>query len=596
MKSNFYKKNSKRILGYFIAFAMVFFNSFDIDAQCVMTASGVAADESCAGACDGSVTANVSGSACITTDTVIPGPHVSNYTSSQTRGYYFQAQSSFVISGVHCSDDNTAGAASPNQSVEIVDLGTSPAVPFPGPAGPHTVLFSAISVPAGWLTCNVNIVAGNYYGVIGAKHGAPSSAATMYNSYGQANPSVTIDGIPTTLTRFLLQSSLAGGSPASPIYMAEVNGPIGRIDLMTGIAAPGALSYAWSTGDTTKTVSNLCPGTYSVTVTDCQGCVGTGSATVGTTIVYGCMDSTASNYNPCAVIDNGSCLVACPTGIGANSESFETTGTTTQGPWANWTYDAATSTFPAAYAGWQRDNLGTTSSTTGPLNGAPSLDGDYYLYCETSGSGSGGKVANLISSCVDLNNFTDAAFVFGYSMYGATMGTLNVDVSNDGGATWVNEWTKSGDQGQPWQEGVISLQNSYAGQIVQVRMSYTSGSSFTGDCAIDFLRFMESPNAGCMDPFAANYDPTATMDDGSCLYPGCTDPMAINFCASCNVNDSLSCVYPSSNTLPFCDDFESASLSTNGWTAQAGTAAGTSVQLTSVNAIADTVSIEMTGG
>ena len=313
-------------------------------------------------------------------------------------------------------------------------MGTSPAVPFPGPAGPHTVLFSAISVPAGWLTCNVNIVAGNYYGVIGAKHGAPSSASTMYNSYGQANPSVTIDGIPTTLTRFLLQSSLAGGSPASPIYMAEVNGPIGRIDLMTGIAAPGALSYAWSTGDTTKTVSNLCPGTYSVTVTDCQGCVGTGSATVGTTIVYGCMDSTASNYNPCAVIDNGSCLVACPTGIGANSESFETTGTTTQGPWANWTYDAATSTFPAAYAGWQRDNLGTTSSTTGPLNGAPSLDGDYYLYCETSGSGSGGKVANLISSCVDLNNFIDAAFVFGYSMYGATMGTLNVDVSNDGGS------------------------------------------------------------------------------------------------------------------------------------------------------------------
>ena len=98
-----------------------------------------------------------------------------------------------------------------------------------------------------------------------------------------------------------------------------------------------------------------------------------------------------------------------------------------------------------------------------------------------------------------------------------------------------------------------------------------------------------------MDPFAANYDPTATMDDGSCLYPGCMDPMAINFCASCNVNDSLSCVYPSSNTLPFCDDFESASLSTNGWTAQSGTAAGTSVQLTSVNAIADTVSIEMTG-
>jgi len=493
-----------------------------VSSACVITASGTSVDESCAGACDGSVSVNVSGSACITTDTVIPGPHVSNYTSSQTRGYYFQAQSSYVISGVHCSDDNTAGAVlGTNQSVEIVDLGTSPPVPFPGPAGPHTVLFSAINVAAGWLNCNVNIVAGNYYGVIGAKHAPVSTGPitpipTMYNSYGQPNPLVTIDGLPTTLTRFLLQGSLASGSPASPIYMAEVTGPIGRIDILTGISAPGALSYIWSTGDTTKTVNNLCPGTYSVTVTDCQGCVGTSSATVGTTIVYGCTDSTASNFNPCAVIDDGSCLMACPTGIGANSESFEDPAVPLygQGPWANWVYDAASSTFTLTN-GWRKDNLGTGSTGTGPLNGVPSLDGAYYLYCETSGQYS--RVANLVSSCVDLNNFTQPAFVFGYHMLGATIGTFNVDVSNDGGATWITEFTKTGDQGSAWLEGIIDLSLNYSGQIIQVRMNYTSGTSFTGDCAIDFLRFMESPIGGCMDPWAANYNPLATIDDGSCL-------------------------------------------------------------------------------
>ena len=42
-------------------------------------------------------------------------------------------------------------------------------------------------------------------------------------------------------------------------------------------------------------------------------------------------------------------------------------------------------------------------------------------------------------------------------MFGLTMGTLNVDVSTDGGTTWINEWTKTGDQGQPWQEGIIML-------------------------------------------------------------------------------------------------------------------------------------------
>ena len=104
-------------------------------------------------------------------------------------------------------------------------------------------------------------------------------------------------------------------------------------------------------------------------------------------------------------------------------------------------------------------------------------------------------------------------------MNGATMGTLNVDVTTDGGTTWNTEWTLSGNQGQPWVETIVPL-NTYAGQIIQVRMSYTSGTSFTGDCAIDYLRFMEAPLSGCMDPFAFNYDPVATIDDGSCLYPG----------------------------------------------------------------------------
>ncbi|SVC00565.1 uncharacterized protein METZ01_LOCUS253419, partial [marine metagenome] len=145
-----------------------------------------------------------------------------------------------------------------------------------------------------------------------------------------------------------------------------------------------------------------------------------------------------------------------------------------------------------------------------------SLNGDFYLYCETSGQSL--KVANLISSCVDLNNFINPGFVFGYHMYGATMGVFNVDVSADGGTTWTTEFTKSGDQGTDWKEGIIVLNNSYAGQIIQVRMNYTSGSSFTGDCAIDFLRFMESPVAGCMDATACNYNSAATIDDGSCYH------------------------------------------------------------------------------
>ena len=50
---------------------------------------------------------------------------------------------------------------------------------------------------------------------------------------------------------------------------------------------------------------------------------------------------------------------------------------------------------------------------------------------------------------------------------------------------------------------------------------------------------------GCMDPTAANYDPNATIDDGSCvpIVYGCTDPNALNYNAGANLDDG-SCIYP----------------------------------------------------
>ena len=55
---------------------------------------------------------------------------------------------------------------------------------------------------------------------------------------------------------------------------------------------------------------------------------------------------------------------------------------------------------------------------------------------------------------------------------------------------------------------------------------------------------------GCTDPQASNYDPTANVDDGSCVYPqpvsGCTDPNACNYnpgatldCLNANINGSF---------------------------------------------------------
>ncbi len=61
--------------------------------------------------------------------------------------------------------------------------------------------------------------------------------------------------------------------------------------------------------------------------------------------------------------------------------------------------------------------------------------------------------------------------------------------------------------------------------------------------------------SGCTDPEASNYDPIATVDDGSCAYPGCTDENANNYEETANVDDG-SCEYNeaflSASTLSGC--------------------------------------------
>lgn len=48
--------------------------------------------------------------------------------------------------------------------------------------------------------------------------------------------------------------------------------------------------------------------------------------------------------------------------------------------------------------------------------------------------------------------------------------------------------------------------------------------------------------AGCTDSAASNYNPNATVSDGSCLIPGCMNQMASNYNANANTDDG-SCEY-----------------------------------------------------
>ncbi len=63
------------------------------------------------------------------------------------------------------------------------------------------------------------------------------------------------------------------------------------------------------------------------------------------------------------------------------------------------------------------------------------------------------------------------------------------------------------------------------------------------ECA-GYTGWFTCPIYGCTDTAAINYNPDATVNDGSCIYeiPGCTDPSALNYNPEATVDDG-SCEY-----------------------------------------------------
>lgn len=150
---------------------------------------------------------------------------------------------------------------------------------------------------------------------------------------------------------------------------------------------------------------------------------------------------------------------------------------------------------------WQYTTNQTSSTGTGPL-GAQNNTG--YVYLETSG-GAAGLTDTMYSPLIDLSSTVDAArMVFYYHMFGATMGTLNVDITTDQ-VNWTNVFTQTGQVqtalGDPWVEVDIDM-TPYAGNPIWVRFVGVRGTSFTGDISID--NFFVEACISCPAPTLVN--------------------------------------------------------------------------------------------
>ena len=139
---------------------------------------------------------------------------------------------------------------------------------------------------------------------------------------------------------------------------------------------------------------------------------------------------------------------------------------------------------------WTSDRGGTSSGTTGPsTDHTLGTSAGTYLYAEASGAGSPSKLANLISPIVNLEGSASSMLEFYYHMLGTGMGTLEVQGSSDGGATWSgNLFSVSGNQGSAWNQAIVDLSSFDGESNVRLRFQTTTGSSFSSDIAIDDVR------------------------------------------------------------------------------------------------------------
>ncbi|MDA9666097.1 choice-of-anchor J domain-containing protein, partial [Bacteroidota bacterium] len=133
---------------------------------------------------------------------------------------------------------------------------------------------------------------------------------------------------------------------------------------------------------------------------------------------------------------------------------------------------------------WSLNTGPTGSSGTGPSDDI--TGGGNYMYIEASSPAAYSDIAIMYSDNIDISSLTNPEMRFFSHMYGSATGSLYVDMWD--GSVYTNVFTKSGNQGNQWNEEKVLLSTSSS--IVSFRIwavldSNASGLVWPGDIAID---------------------------------------------------------------------------------------------------------------
>ena len=187
--------------------------------------------------------------------------------------------------------------------------------------------------------------------------------------------------------------------------------------------------------------------------------------------IVGCTDPAGSNFNPCATVDDGSCIL--PATNDACSDAIDIPSGT-------------------CYTG---SNTGATAGDS-PLNAA-CIDGiltpvDIWF---TTTVGASGSVNVIFSATPGASSIVE--------LYLGTCDSLGSGIL--AGIGFCNNYGSGGG---------FTLTGLPSAAVLTIRYWDFNSNDFGG-----LTLCIDEPIAGCTDPCASNFDPAASIDDGSCVLP-----------------------------------------------------------------------------
>jgi hypothetical protein len=251
------------------------------------------------------------------------------------------------------------------------------------------------------------------------------------------------------------------------------------------------------TADEAFIYNDLSGGTYTVTYTDTRGVTWNQEITIED--VLGCTDTTAANYDSSATKDDGSCEYVVPGCTDNNANNYNPLANTNDG---SCTYDVYGCMNPKAENFDINANVDDGACYSSPLE--PTLDVKH----PTGGGSNDGYIHVTFDTTEE---------------YSLELKDINGVVITESSAGEYNDLSEG-----TYTLNIIVSSNPLKSNDQQLILTDTS---------------VVIP--GCTIESATNFNPAATVDDDSCIYPttGCTNPNATNYNPNATINDD-SCVFP----------------------------------------------------